>query len=63
VDCSPAAEKTEKTLTGSPEEIARGLHGYAEAGVAHAICSLSPATAASLAHLAEALAVYRRKDG
>jgi probable F420-dependent oxidoreductase len=46
-------------LSGSPEEIASGLRGYAEAGVAHVVCALAPPNAASLARLGEALAVYR----
>jgi hypothetical protein len=49
-------------LSCSPEEIAAGLRGYAEAGVAHVICALAPANAESLARLAEALVVYRRLD-
>jgi alkanesulfonate monooxygenase SsuD/methylene tetrahydromethanopterin reductase-like flavin-dependent oxidoreductase (luciferase family) len=31
-----------QALSGSPEEIASGLRGYAEAGVAHVICALTP---------------------
>jgi alkanesulfonate monooxygenase SsuD/methylene tetrahydromethanopterin reductase-like flavin-dependent oxidoreductase (luciferase family) len=50
-------------LSGSPEEIAAGLRGYAEAGVAHVICALTPANAESPARLAEVLAVYRRVGG
>jgi alkanesulfonate monooxygenase SsuD/methylene tetrahydromethanopterin reductase-like flavin-dependent oxidoreductase (luciferase family) len=55
---TPASKQ--QALSGSPEEIASGLRGYAEAGVAHVICALAPANAASLARLAEALAVYRQ---
>jgi alkanesulfonate monooxygenase SsuD/methylene tetrahydromethanopterin reductase-like flavin-dependent oxidoreductase (luciferase family) len=55
-----AAAGAEPSLAGSPEEIASGLRGYAEAGVAHVICALTPLNAASLARLAEVLATYRR---
>lgn len=50
----------DRALSGSPEEVAAGLRSHAEAGVAHVICSLVPSTTQSLAHLAEALAIYRR---
>lgn len=50
---------SQQALSGSPEEIASGLRGYAEAGVAHVICALAPPNTASLARLTEALAVYR----
>jgi alkanesulfonate monooxygenase SsuD/methylene tetrahydromethanopterin reductase-like flavin-dependent oxidoreductase (luciferase family) len=65
VICSTPAGYTEplpnrdRALSGSPEEIAAGLRTHAEAGVAHVICSLTPSTLASLAHLTEALAIYR----
>ena len=49
----------QQALSGSPEQIANGLRGYAEAGVAHVVCALAPPNAASLARLGEALAVYR----
>jgi alkanesulfonate monooxygenase SsuD/methylene tetrahydromethanopterin reductase-like flavin-dependent oxidoreductase (luciferase family) len=48
-----------KALSGLPEQVASGLRGYAEAGVAHVICALTPPNVVSLARLAEALAVYR----
>jgi probable F420-dependent oxidoreductase len=51
---------TEKALSGSPQEIAAGLRGYAEAGVAHVICALTPNNTESLARLSEALAIYHR---
>jgi probable F420-dependent oxidoreductase len=50
-------------LSGSAEEIAAGLRGYAEAGVGHVICSLEPANTGSLARMAEALAFYRGASG
>jgi probable F420-dependent oxidoreductase len=49
-------------LSGSPQEVAAALRAYAEAGVAHVICSLQPNTAASLAQFSQALAAYRRLD-
>jgi alkanesulfonate monooxygenase SsuD/methylene tetrahydromethanopterin reductase-like flavin-dependent oxidoreductase (luciferase family) len=48
-----------KPLAGSPEEMADGLRGFEEAGIAHAICEMSPTNAESLDRLAEGLAVYR----
>ncbi len=48
-----------KTLSGSPEEIAAALDGYAQLGVAHLTCALDPCTTTSLAWLAEALQHYR----
>ena len=53
------AASNEKVLTGTAEEVAAGLRGYAEAGVAHVICALNPINQESLERLAEALAVYR----
>ena len=53
----------EQALSGSPQEIAAGLHGYAAEGVSHVICALAPTTTESLARLAQALAAYRRMGG
>jgi alkanesulfonate monooxygenase SsuD/methylene tetrahydromethanopterin reductase-like flavin-dependent oxidoreductase (luciferase family) len=50
---------SERALSGTPEEIAMGLRSHADAGVAHVICSLAPSTPTSLAHVTEALAIYR----
>jgi probable F420-dependent oxidoreductase len=50
-------------LTGTPEQIAAGLRGHAQMGVAHVICSLNPNNGESLARFAQALAAYRRADG
>jgi alkanesulfonate monooxygenase SsuD/methylene tetrahydromethanopterin reductase-like flavin-dependent oxidoreductase (luciferase family) len=55
---TPASNQ--QALSGSPEEIARGLRSYAEAGVALVICALAPPNAVSLARLADALAAYRQ---
>jgi probable F420-dependent oxidoreductase len=51
--------RRQHALSGSPEEIAAGLRGYAAAGVGHVICAIEPLTPESLARFAEALAVYR----
>lgn len=65
VDYSAPSENAEggpdaaKALSGSPEEVAAGLRGYAQAGAGHVICALEPTNAASLARLAEALTLYR----
>lgn len=56
------AESEEDVLTGSPEEIAQGLQGFAGAGVAHAICRLTPMTTESLDHLSRALALFRQSS-
>jgi probable F420-dependent oxidoreductase len=48
-----------KVLTGSPEEIAAGLRGYAAAGVSHVICNLSPSTPETLERFTEAFRVYQ----
>ncbi len=47
-------------LTGSMEEIAAAMQGYAQMGVSHLICVCTPYTATTLARLAEAVEVYRR---
>lgn len=57
------ASRRQHALSGSPEEIAAGLRGYAEAGVGHVICALEPLTLDSLARFAEALALYRHMAG
>jgi probable F420-dependent oxidoreductase len=53
------AETARRALTGSAEEVAAGLRGFADAGVEHAICSLTPTTLGSLERLSEALTIYR----
>jgi probable F420-dependent oxidoreductase len=53
----------QKALSGSAEEIAAGLRGYADAGVGHVIASLEPLTLESLARFAVALSVYRQMEG
>jgi alkanesulfonate monooxygenase SsuD/methylene tetrahydromethanopterin reductase-like flavin-dependent oxidoreductase (luciferase family) len=48
-----------KVLVGSTDEIAAGLRAHQQAGVAHAICSLTPGTISALDWLAEAVAAFR----
>ena len=60
---APSAQtpaSSQKALSRSPEEIASGLRGYAEVGMAHVVCALTPPNAVSLTRLVEALAVYRQ---
>ncbi|MCU0494248.1 MAG: LLM class flavin-dependent oxidoreductase [Chloroflexaceae bacterium] len=49
----------EKMLCGTVEEVAAGLRAYAERGVAHVICYLTPFNAESLNWLAEAARLAR----
>jgi probable F420-dependent oxidoreductase len=49
----------DRGMTGSPQEVAGRLRGFADAGVAHALCALTPPTPDSLARFSEALHVYR----
>ena len=49
-----------KALSGSPEQIATELQRYAEAGVAHVICNLDPATPETLAEFGKAVGHVRR---
>jgi probable F420-dependent oxidoreductase len=53
------APSPDKVLTGSPAEVAAGLRGYAELGVAHVICSLDRVTPAAVDWLAEAVRLAR----
>ena len=46
-------------LTGSADEIAAGLRVYADLGVGHAICALTPNNAAGLDRFAAAVRAYR----
>jgi probable F420-dependent oxidoreductase len=46
-------------LSGSPSEIARGLQGYADAGVGHVIAACVPSTAAAMGALAQAVSLAR----
>ena len=50
---------TSPALTGTPDEIAAGLAAHAAAGADHVIAALEPATPATLAAFAQAVARYR----
>jgi alkanesulfonate monooxygenase SsuD/methylene tetrahydromethanopterin reductase-like flavin-dependent oxidoreductase (luciferase family) len=49
-------------LTGTPEEIAGALRGYAELGVQHVMFQCAPYTQESLRRLTEALRLYRAAE-
>jgi alkanesulfonate monooxygenase SsuD/methylene tetrahydromethanopterin reductase-like flavin-dependent oxidoreductase (luciferase family) len=57
-----AAPDPDKTLFGSVADVAAGLRGYAERGVAHAICNLDPMNADTLTWFAEVLEQYRQME-
>ena len=48
-----------RRITGSAEDIAVVLNEYADLGVGHLICRLTPDTSESLSKLSDALRVYR----
>ena len=50
---------TSPALSGTPDEIAAGLAAHAAAGADHVIAALEPATPATLAAFAQAVARYR----
>ena len=52
------APNREKTLFGSPAEVAAGLREYAQVGVGHVVCALNQTTEASLNWFAEVLKEY-----
>jgi probable F420-dependent oxidoreductase len=49
----------DKALTGTPEEIAAAMHGYAELGVQHIMFQCVPYTPQTVKVLTEALHIYR----
>ena len=49
----------DRSLRGTPEEIAAGLLAYTELGVDHLICELTPNTPETLAELSKALRLVR----
>jgi alkanesulfonate monooxygenase SsuD/methylene tetrahydromethanopterin reductase-like flavin-dependent oxidoreductase (luciferase family) len=49
----------DKPLTGTVQEIAAAMHGYAELGVQHIVFQCEPYTAQALQRLTEALHLYR----
>ena len=48
-------------LSGSTEEIAAAMHGYAHMGVSHLMFHCSPYTATGLERLADAVQMFRRQ--
>jgi probable F420-dependent oxidoreductase len=52
----------DKPLTGTPEEIAEAIRGYAELGVPHIMFQCAPYTPESLRRLTEALHLYREME-
>ena len=59
VAATDAKAPTGPALSGTPDEIAAGLAAHAAAGADHAIAALEPATPATLAAFAQAVACYR----
>jgi alkanesulfonate monooxygenase SsuD/methylene tetrahydromethanopterin reductase-like flavin-dependent oxidoreductase (luciferase family) len=53
---------TENTLTGTVQEIAEAMRGYADLGVQHIMFQCAPYTPAACQRLAEALHLYRSMD-
>lgn len=49
-------------LTGTPEELAKAMRGYAELGVQHIMFQCAPYTPEALQQLAEALKLYRTME-
>lgn len=54
------APPLQKALSGSPEQIAAELQRYADAGVAHVICNLNPATPETLTEFGKAVQMMSR---
>ena len=52
--------KPERTLLGSPEEVAAGLKQHADLGVTHAICALDRTTPETVAWLGEVARIFRQ---
>lgn len=44
-----------RSISGSLDQVAAGIRGYADAGVGHLICAVTPTTPASMDSLAEAM--------
>jgi probable F420-dependent oxidoreductase len=55
-ECIP---EPRRALSGSPAEVAAGLHAYEQLGVSHVICALNRMDRASYNWLAEAVNVFR----
>ena len=48
-------ERPPRAISGSLDQVAAGIRGYADAGVGHLICAVTPTTPASMESLAEAM--------
>lgn len=46
-------------LTGTPDDIARGLQAHADAGVGHVVAAVEPMTSATLSEFTKAVDLYR----
>ena len=46
-------------LTGSAEQIAETLHGFADLGVSHVMVDIAPHTPAALERFAQSVRLYR----
>jgi alkanesulfonate monooxygenase SsuD/methylene tetrahydromethanopterin reductase-like flavin-dependent oxidoreductase (luciferase family) len=55
----PPLEVTPNAITGTPEQLAGELRGYAELGVGHIQVALEPTTPPAIAHLGRALDLFR----
>ncbi|MGH2535466.1 MAG: LLM class flavin-dependent oxidoreductase [Thermomicrobiales bacterium] len=53
----------ERFLTGTADELAAGLQGYADAGVGHVICNCMPVETETISRLGEALARFKAPVG
>jgi probable F420-dependent oxidoreductase len=51
---TPDDELPARSISGSVDELAEGIRGYADAGVGHLVCVVTPTTPESMARLAEA---------
>ena len=51
---TPGDEPPARAISGSLDELAEGIRGYAEAGVGHLVCAVTPSTPAAMARLAKA---------
>jgi len=59
VEAAAAADPPRAGLSGTTRSIANGLRAHIDAGASHLILSLEPATSATVAELAEAVALVR----
>ena len=61
-DLAEKQEIFDKPLTGTVEEIAEAMRGYAELGVQHIMFQCAPYTPETVGRLAEALRLYRSEE-